>query len=335
MKQQNLSVLYDAPGPRARRVSLIASLLIAILLVVVLYFLVYRPLNQRGELSMEKWGPLINPNHPEFQPLWEFLGGGFRATLIAAVLAIASSLVFGTALAVLRIQLKALQQRRFAGLPAPVAIALRLLSRLLNVVTRICVEVLRGTPVVISIFFASVVLPDALGISPGQTLLFLVIGLTVYNMVVIGEILRSGMQGLPGGQREAAHSIGLTPFQTTRMVLLPQAYRIMLPALISQLVVILKDTSLGFIIGYEETLATAKLAIPALTVPNTIQMYTVIGAIYIAVNYALSKLAQYVQRRMARSRRTGGTGPVAAPPSVTQPDGSAAVAIPAGAAPGS
>jgi glutamate transport system permease protein len=165
------------------------------------------------------------------------------------------------------------------------------------------VEVFRGTPVVITIVFAWLGLP-ALGIQFDNLLWYLVIGLTVYNSVVIGEILRSGMEGLPGGQGEAAAAIGFSPFQTTRLVLLPQAFRIMLPALISQLVVVLKDTSLGFIIGYEEVLRVSGQAIQILN--NPLQMYATVGVIYILINYALSKLAAYTQRRLARARKTQG-----------------------------
>jgi glutamate transport system permease protein len=129
-----------------------------------------------------------------------------------------------------------------------------------------------------------------------------VIGLTIYNMVVLAEILRSGMEGLPVGQREAAASIGLAPLQTTRMILLPQAVRIMLPSLISQLVVVLKDTSLGFIVSYEDLLNVAKTAIQSLS--NPIQMYFSVGLIYIVINYSLSRLARYTQARLARGHRT-------------------------------
>src|SRR6185295_687902 len=90
------------------------------------------------------------------------------------------------------------------------------------------------------------------GVRIDNPMAYLVIGLTIYNMVVIAEILRSGVEGLPQGQGEAAASLGLSQLRTVRMILLPQAVRIMLPALISQLVVVLKDTSLGFIISYEE-----------------------------------------------------------------------------------
>ena len=154
-------------------------------------------------------------------------------------------------------------------------------------------------PVVITIFFAARALPE-LGVRLDDVMWYLVVGLTAYNMIVIAEIIRSGMEGLPAGQREAAASLGLSPAQTTTLVLLPQAVRIMLPALISQLVVVLKDTSLGFIISYNELLNVGKLAV--LRLHNPLQMYFVIGLIYLAFNYALSRLADWTQRRLARGR---------------------------------
>ncbi|MGW4467042.1 amino acid ABC transporter permease [Micromonospora sp. NPDC004704] len=306
MNQQQ-SVLYDNPGPRARRITLIGSVIAVIGIAAAVYFLVYRPLEENGQFEMEKWGPLVDPNNEVFPLVWARLRDGFIATLTAAGLAVVGSLVVGIALAVLRVQLKALRERRFVGLPVPAALALRVLSWLLNAITRFCVEVFRGLPVVITIFFVATALPD-LGIDFGDRLWYLVLGLTIYNSVVIGEILRSGMEGLPGGQREAALACGLSSFQITRMILLPQALRIMLPALISQLVVVLKDTSLGFIIGYEEVLRVSAFLIGNLE--NPIQVYAVVGAIYIVLNYLLSKLAEYVQRRLARGRKTKGLPPI-------------------------
>jgi glutamate transport system permease protein len=316
MKQQQ-TVLYDAPGPRARLVTLIGSVIAAIGVAAFVYFFVYQPLDSRGQFTMEKWGPLIDPSSEIFPLVWARLRDGFIATLIAAGLAIVAALTVGTALAMLRIQLKALRLRRFVGLSAPAATALRALSWVLNAVTRFCVEFFRGIPVVITIFFVASALPD-LGLDLGNVLWYLVIGLTIYNGVVIGEILRSGMEGLPGGQREAAQASGFSSFQTTRLILLPQAFRIMLPALISQLVVVLKDTSLGFIIGYEEVLRTSGTIIQNLE--NPIQVYAVVATIYILINYLLSKLAEYTQRRMARGRRTSGLMPANKPPTGLSPD---------------
>jgi glutamate transport system permease protein len=264
---QHGTVLYDAPGPRARRITTIVSIVVGVLLLVAAYWFVYRPLERRGELSMEKWGPLIDPGNELFGQVWRRLAEGLRATLLAAVFAILFSFLFGTLLAVLRVQLTHLRKRRFTGLAQPLALLVRVLGAVLTAVTRLFVEVFRGAPVVITIFFVWRVLPE-FGLQPPNLSLpglplpsvmwSIVIGLTLYNGVVIGEILRSGMQGLPRGQTEAAQAIGLTSMQTTIRILLPQAYRIMLPALISQLVVVLKDTALGFIITYGELMRTAR-----------------------------------------------------------------------------
>ncbi|NYT96562.1 amino acid ABC transporter permease [Salinispora sp. H7-4] len=309
MTQQS-SVLYDVPGPRQRRITLFGSIAALIGLLVGAYYLIYQPLDETGQFSMELWGPLIDPGNENFALVWERLGVGIRNTLIAAALAIVTSLVVGTLLAVLRIQLRGLAQRRYAGFAAPLAYLLRGLNRTLSIVTRFCVEVFRGLPVVITIFFVARGFPE-FGIT-FDSLWYLVIGLTIYNSVVIAEILRSGMQGLAGGQAEAAAAIGLAPLQTTRMILLPQAFRIMLPALISQLVVVLKDTSLGFIISYEETLNIGKQIIGVLD--NPIQVYTVLAVLFIAVNYSLSKLAQAIQNRLSRGRRTANTPAPQLPP---------------------
>ncbi|HEY8472634.1 MAG TPA: amino acid ABC transporter permease [Natronosporangium sp.] len=331
MTSDHGTVLYDAPGPRTRRITTIVSVVVGIVLVFVGYWFVYRPLAENGEFTMEKWGPLIDPNDENMPIVWRRLGEGLRATLLAAAFAIVASLLFGTFLAVLRVQLTHLRARRFTGLATPLAWLARGLSWVLTAISRLFVEVFRGAPVVITIFFVWRVLPE-FGLRPPDVSLpglpmpsemwSLAIGLTLYNGVVIGEILRSGMQGLPRGQTEAAYAIGLTTMQTTTRILLPQSYRIMLPALISQLVVVLKDTALGFIITYQELMRTARLIADRLD--NPLQMFAVAGAIFIVLNYALSKLAGYAERRVARGRRT------AAPPvAMTQEPGETMGAMPA------
>ena len=304
------STLYDAPGPRARLITLVSSVVVGLLVVVGAYFLVYKPLDERGEFTMDKWGPLINPDDENFTLLWERIADGFKATMIAAALAVVASLIVGVLLGMARVQLKAMSRRKWVGLPPPLAIVLRVLMVGLDWLSRVFVEVFRGLPVVITIVFVWLGLP-ALGVDLGELLWYLVIGLVLYNSVVIAEILRSGMEGLPGGQREAAEAVGLSTGQTIRMILLPQGFRIMLPALISQLIVVLKDTSLGFIIGYEEILRITTQVVQILD--NQIQMYVVVGTIYILINYALSKLAGYAQRRLARGRKTRNL-PDATPP---------------------
>ncbi|RLK61533.1 amino acid ABC transporter permease [Actinokineospora cianjurensis] len=271
------SVLYDAPGPRTRRRVLLGSAAAGVLLAGVLA-LVGNRLAEKGQFDQDKWAPLTDPSSDDFVDVWNLLGDALVNTLVAAALAMAFSLVIGTGLAVLRIT----AGRSWRWLVVGV------------------IELFRGIPVVILIFFAARVLPG-FGVDL-PNLWFLVIGLTAYNSVIIAEIVRAGVNSLPKGQREAAESLGLRRGQVLSVILLPQAFRAMLPALISQLVVVLKDTSLGFIISYEETVRTAGIIIQNLS--NPIQVYFVVAVIFIAVNYAVSRLAIYVERRLSQGKKT-------------------------------
>ena len=274
------SVLYDAPGPRARRRAAVGGA-IASLAGVILMGVVAKRLADQGQFAGKLWGPILNPSDESFLLVWKVIGKGALATLTAAVLAIAFSLVIGGVVGVARMMLGRRSRMPIVGL----------------------IELLRGLPVVITIYFASRVLPelgvDLTGMPGGSGLWFLVIGLTAYNCVIIAEIIRAGVASLPGGQREAALAIGLTPGATMRLVLLPQAVRVMLPALISQLVVILKDTSLAAVLGlYTELLRQGNLI--ALNLHNPIQILSVVGVIFIVINYSLSRLATWADQRSVR-----------------------------------
>jgi glutamate transport system permease protein len=116
--------------------------------------------------------------------------------------------------------------------------------------------------------------------------------------VIIAEILRAGVASLPRGQAEAARAIGMGETMVMRLVLLPQAFRVMLPALISQIIVILKDTSLGYFIGYHELLFRSQRL--AQLYDNPIQSLFTVAVIFILINYALSRLATWTEGRMNR-----------------------------------
>jgi glutamate transport system permease protein len=278
------AVLYDAPGPRARRNTLIGSV-IGGLLIIGLLVLGGFQLAANDQFDGAKWGPLYNPGNEYFVAVWGALGGGLVNTVLAAVITVVLALVIGTVLAVLRVTASPAWRWLVVGL----------------------VELLRGLPVVITIYFASRVLPEiGLSLPP---LWYLVVGLTLYNCVIIAEIVRAGINALPRGQSEAAYAVGLSRLQVLRIILLPQAFRIMLPALISQLVVVVKDTSLGFVVfNFEEFVRTANIVIQffigQLGTNLTLQMYLAVALVFILINYGLGKLAEYVQRRTARAGRT-------------------------------
>lgn len=289
MSSPTTSVLYDLPGPRARRRHLIGSVLVGLLLLALLY-VVYSRLSDQDQFSMEKWGPLVDPSNDDFQEVWKLIGTGLRATLVAAVLSIAFSLVVGTLLGTAR-----MMTGRAGRVP------------LVSVI-----ELLRGLPVIVTIYIVWRVFPDwGLDVTalPGpEGLWVVVVALTLYNSVIIAEILRAGVASLPRGQREAGLANGLTNLQTMRLILLPQAFRTMLPALISQLIVILKDTSLAGLLGlYAELLKSGKDIIGVLS--NPLQTLFVVAVIFIALNFGLSQLAVYLERRVAQGRGPTDTAP--------------------------
>ncbi|WP_426242205.1 amino acid ABC transporter permease [Nocardioides sp. LHG3406-4] len=276
------SVLYDQPGPRARRRALIGTV-VAVLALLALAALVVKRLADRGQFEAELWSPLFSPSDENFDAVWRLLGQGLVNTLVAAALAISLSLVIGTLLGTARMMLG-------RGVRIPL-VAL--------------IELFRGLPVVVTILYVYVFIRqlklDISGLPGEDGLWFLVIALTLYNSVIIAEIIRAGVASLPRGQGEAALAIGMTQRQAMTTVLLPQAFRTMLPALISQLVVVLKDTSLAAVAAglYTELLRQGNLI--SLNLDNPIQVLLVVAVIFIALNYALSRLATYVERRLSRS----------------------------------
>ncbi len=270
------SVLYDVQGPKAKRRVLIGSVVGSVLVLLLLAVAVQR-LASNDQFEGDLYRPFV-----EEPDLYRRLGTGLLNTLKAAVFALALALLLGIVLAFGR-----LSSVRWLRIPA-VAI----------------IEFFRGVPLLLLILFFFLAFPLAFKIDL-KPLYALVFGLTLYNGAVIAEIIRAGVQSLPKGQTESALAIGLTRGQTLRLVLLPQAVRIMLPALVSQLVVLLKDTSLGFVIGFEELLRIGGQAVQVLN--NPIQLYVLIALIYIVINLSLSRLASYLE---GRQRRTYGSGAV-------------------------
>jgi glutamate transport system permease protein len=270
-------VLYDVQGPRARRRVLIASLVGGLMLLVLLG-LAARRLAANEQFDYDKYKPFFT--EPQlYERLWE----GLQNTLHAAVYAMVLAGVLGVLLAFGR-----LSRRRLIRLPV------------IGVI-----EFFRGVPLLLLIFALFLAFPIVVH-TDLPALWALVVALTLYNGAVIAEIIRAGVQSIPKGQTEAAYALGLSRGQTLRMILLPQAVRVMLPALISQLVVLLKDTSLGFVIGYAELLRTGGQLVQVLR--NPLQLYLAVALIYIVINSCLSALASHVE---GRQRRTTGKAPVA------------------------
>ncbi|MEV5509386.1 amino acid ABC transporter permease [Streptomyces orinoci] len=289
------SVLYDAPGPKARTRNRIYGALSVLGILGLLAFIIHR-LDETGQFQSGLWTAY------EYTDTQHRILDGLLTTLKTFAIAGALSLAMGALLAAGR-----LSEHRAVRWTATVV-----------------VEFFRAMPLLIMIFLLSA------AVFTTEPMWALVFGLVLYNGSVQAEIFRSGINAVPRGQSEAAYALGLRKTQVMSGILVPQAVRSMLPSIISQLVVTLKDTSLGFIILYEELLFVGKAFAQQLTPVNGvyafIPMVIVFGSIYILLCLALSGLATWVERRTQRSRK-GAPPPLAA-------TGAAVMADPGHSAPG-
>jgi len=272
------SVLYDLPGPRARARNRASSIVSAVLVAALLAFVIYR-FWQSGQFDPLKWQQF------EYQAIQLQLLDGLGNTLLAAGIATVFALAFGAVFAAARIS-----DHRLVRLPA-VGV----------------VELFRAIPLLILMFFWYYI-PRDYGIKI-DAMWAVILGLTLYNGSVLAEVFRAGIAAVPRGQAEAAYALGLRKTQVIMSILLPQAVRSMLPTIVSQLVVLLKDTALGFIVTYPELLYVGKQMGGRLTFGFPyVPVYLVIALIYIGLCALLSGLAHWLERR---TRRTGRAMPIA------------------------
>ncbi|HEX5811881.1 MAG TPA: amino acid ABC transporter permease [Pseudonocardia sp.] len=265
------AVLYDVPGPRARRRNLLLGVGGVVLLLAVAGFVVYR-FAVTGQFDPDVWQWILYKNIQLL--LVDALFNTLRAFAVAAVLA----LVFGAVFAAGR-----LSDHRWLSGPSTAV-----------------VEFFRAVPLLILIFIMYFGVSRGLGINV-SAFTALVLGLMLYNGSVLAEIFRAGVASLPRGQSEAAYALGMRKTQVMTNVLLPQALRAMLPTIISQLVVVLKDTALGFIILYPELLYQARFLGSQVQLGSPIlPVAMVVAAIYITMCLLLAQFAHYVERRTRR-----------------------------------
>lgn len=266
-------VLFDLPGPRARRRHAVLTVL-GLVVAAGLAVFVLRKMAQASQLEADMWTPFLRGE------VWqEYLLPGLRGTFVAAAISIVLALVFGVVFGVGR-----LMPQRVIRWPSSVV-----------------VEFFRAVPVLIMMIFTFGVYAKN-GTFPVDynPLAAVVTALTLYNGAVIAELVRSGVLNLPKGQTEAASSLGLSRMQTMRSIQLPQALTAMLPALVGQLVVVLKDSALGYSITYLELLSWSKTLGSAYA--NTVPAYLVAAVLFILINYSLGVLAQRIQVRLSRRR---------------------------------
>ena len=272
MSGRGATVLYDVPGPRARLRNNVLTLVFGVVLLLVAYF-VWTKFDEKGQWDGKLWEPFLRGE------TWtELILPGLLNTLVAAALAAVLALLFGAVFGIAR-----LSDHRWVRIPAGVV-----------------VEAFRAVPVLMLIFFAQY--GGSLAGLVVTEFAAVVFGLTVYNGSVLAEIVRAGILAVPRGQAEAGSAIGLRKNQVMRLILLPQAVTAMMPAIISQLVVLLKDTALGFVVAYADLLNAGARVVPA-NYANLIPSVIVIATVYIMINLALGYLANWLERRSRRSRK--------------------------------
>jgi glutamate transport system permease protein len=271
-------VLFDLPGPRARRRIVLVTVL-SVLAVLVVVALALRQLGSQGQLAAYKWQAFSTA--PYLRVLWHGLEGTLKATGASAVLAFP----LGALLALMRLSPR----------------------RVVRWLGTAYIELFRSIPLLLLIYAFFLALPRYHVNLP----IFwkLVVPIVMVSSAVIAEVFRAGVRALDRGQTEAAQAIGLRYWQTLRLVVLPQAVRLVLPTLIAQLVTLLKESTLGYAVSYPELMKQGDFLTARTHL--LLQTYVIIAVVYVVINFLLGQLAGLVDRRLGR--RPGAAEPQAAP----------------------
>lgn len=256
-------ILFGAPNPQARKITQVVSLIAAAGLIALAAGVVWR-FHSAGQLEARFWEFFAWPT------TWAFLAKGLLGTLASSAMAAVIALSLGLVLLAGR-----LARPRIVRWPSIAVI-----------------EFLRGTPTLLLIYVCFLVLPAA-GIKLGTYwMLTLPIGLS--TAAVVAEVYRAGVLAVPRGQTDAARSLGLTEVQVFRFVVFPQALRYIVPALVAQLVIVVKDTTFGYIVTYGELMQNAKVLIA--NYHALVPVYLVVAVLYCLVNYAISRASRRLSR---------------------------------------
>ncbi len=266
------SAIFDAPGPRGRRL-IVAITTLSVLAIVVAAALAVRQFAINGQLDPAKWVEFTQWKTQRY--LLQALG---RTTLAAAGAA-AIALPLGLLLAVGR--LSDVRPLRWGATAA--------------------IEFFRAIPLLLLIYIFFVALPQY-GLNP-DLYWKLVIPIGLCSGATVAEVFRAGILALPSGQAEAGAAIGLTPSQIFRLIEFPQALRMVVPSLVAQVVILLKDTTLGYVVSYSELQHSARVLVAS--TGHLIQTYLIVAVIFVAINIGISAFARQLDRRTRLARRRG------------------------------
>ncbi|MFF4716335.1 amino acid ABC transporter permease [Streptomyces eurythermus] len=275
------SVLYDAQGPRAKRRNILYTVVFLAALAALVWW-VYTSLDDKNQLDWALWKPYLGGGTEAYST---YIWPGLQNTLKAAALSMLIALPLGAVLGIAR-----LSDHVWVRVPAAVL-----------------VEFFRAIPVLVLMIFGLALFSQYTDVNSDDRPLYAVVtGLVLYNASVLAEIVRAGILSLPKGQSEAAMAIGLRKGQVMRTILLPQAVTAMLPAIVSQLVVIVKDTALGgAVLTFPELLASAN-TMSGYYGANTIASFTIVAVIYLIINFSLTTFASWLEGRLRRRKKSTG-----------------------------
>lgn len=256
--------LYEAPGPKTKRAVAIGTAISAVLVAALIAFVVYS-FYINGQLEARYWS--LFTRWTTWRYLFKGFLGTFKVALTAGVLALALGLV--------------LMLGRTSGVP------------LLAAVSRVFIDFFRGLPSLLLVYFFFLVVPQY-GIKM-DSFWMLVLPITLTASGVLAEVLRAGVNAVPKGQVEAAYAIGLSKGQTMFKIILPQALKIVVPSLISQLVVVVKDTTVAYVVSYPDLMQNARVLIS--NYDALVSVYFVIAIVYILICFAINQASVAVARR--------------------------------------
>ena len=264
------SLLFDEPGPRGRRRIAVISVMVSVVVLGLLAAALYE-LALQGQLAYPKWRYFLG------QSIVRYLGTALASTLLVTVVSAALSFPLGVVLG-------------WARLGA---------GRLGRAVVGAWIDAMRAVPMLLLIYFFLLAVPNF-----GPTLpsfWMLVIPIVMCTSATTAEVFRSGVLALDRGQSEAATALGLSRSPTMRLILAPQALRIMLPTLVTQLVTILKDSSLGYVVSYAELMYAGSVLIADTRLKQHMDIYlptyVIIAALYVVINWGLGAFARVVEAR--------------------------------------
>jgi glutamate transport system permease protein len=270
------SVLFDAQGPRARAASLVGNIVAAVAVLAGIGWVV-SVLAGKGQLEASLWQNAVSAE------AWQsYYLPGLQNTLRSALFATVGAVAFGIVFGIGRLSR----------------------NRPVRWLSGVVVEFFRAVPVLLMMIFFYMYFSAQAQWIADRPFTAVVVALVLYNGSVIAELVRAGVGNLPKGQGEAGLAIGLTPGQTLRSVQLPQALVAMLPAMVSQLVVVLKDSALGQFILYSELLRSAQIL--SSREQNPLQTLVVVAIVFIAINWLLTVVAHRLARLLS-SRTAGAT----------------------------